>query len=202
MESQVFEKAPVAPSHQVMALDWDQDGDLDLITLNSMTFELNLFEQGNDNSFVKKEPSPFQNVKNSFCLPAVVDINGDSQLDVVVSDGSEVRYYERHSLDLVEKTGGENPFRGVSIGTGCGFLSIADWDNDGHMDLLLSDSVLPMHHFRESGGAFHLETTSPFSQMQNQSLFRRPLFVDWNNDGRIDLLLVEQPNRCGERVKR
>lgn len=198
--AQVFEKARVPPMHQVLAVDWDHDGDLDLITLSDDEPKFNLFEQGNDNSFVKKEPSPFQNVAPNLCLPAVVDINGDSIPDVVVSNGREVRYYERDSGVLVEKRGGENPFRSIAgMGGGCGHLSIADWDNDAHMDLLFSDFVFPMRHFRKSGGTFHLETASPFAQMQNHSLFRKPLFVDWNNDGRMDLLLVEQPFRCGQR---
>eukprot|EP00438_Fugacium_kawagutii_P003376 Skav231008 [mRNA] locus=scaffold1196:40834:43059:+ [translate_table: standard] len=193
----VFEKSPVPPSHQVLAVDWDNDGDLDLVTLNiGSVSQFNLFEQGNDNSFVKKEPGPLQNVDGTLCLPAVVDINGDSLPDVVVSDGLEVRYYERDLGGLVEKRGHENPFRSIAgMGGACGHLSIADWDNDGHMDLLFSDFVFPMRHFRESGGTFHLETASPFAQMQNHSLFRKPLFVDWNNDGRMDLLLAEQPLR-------
>lgn len=203
---QVFEKAPIPPGHQVLAVDWDNDGDLDFITFDiDGERKLNLFEQGNDNNFIKKEPSPFQNVARNMCLPAVVDINGDSIPDVVVSNGREVRYYERDLDDLgvlVEKRGSENPFRSIAgMGGGCGHLSIADWDNDAHLDLLFSDFVFPMRHFRKAGGTFHLETASPFGQMQNHSLFRKPLFVDWNNDGRMDLLLVEQPFRRGAMLK-
>ena len=72
---------PVNPVDQLLAVDWDLDGDLDLITL-SMTFQLNLFEQGDDGRFVKKEPSPFDGVARALiCLPAVVDVTGDSALD-------------------------------------------------------------------------------------------------------------------------
>ena len=100
---------------------------------------------------------------------------------------------------LIEKTGSENPFEGISGIQGCGHLSVDDYDNDGRLDMLIKDVLNPMRYFRQSepGGKFHLEDTNPFTQIQNRTSFRKPLFIDWNNDGRKDLVLIEQPFRCG-----
>ena len=79
----------------------------------------------------------------------------------------------------------------------CGHLSVADWDQDGRLDLLISDLANPMRHFRQgSEGQFQLVDDSPLLRVTaNRTLFRRPLMVDWNMDGRTDLILVEQPFR-------
>ena len=55
---------------------------------------------------MKKEPSPFKDVKGFFfaCVPEVLDINGDGKLDMLLADKTGVRYYENH-IGLQEKTG-------------------------------------------------------------------------------------------------
>ena len=67
---------------------------------------LDLFQQGDPGYLVKKEPSPFKDVKGSFfaCLPEVFDINGDGKLDMLLADKTGVRYYE-NNIGLQEKTG-------------------------------------------------------------------------------------------------
>jgi hypothetical protein len=67
---------------------------------------LDLFEQGDPGYFVKKEPSPFKDMKGFFfaCLPEVLDINGDGKLDMLLADKTGVRYYE-NNIGLQEKTG-------------------------------------------------------------------------------------------------
>ena len=96
----------------------------------------------------------------------------------------------------------ENPFLRISGVRGCGHLSVADWDQDGRLDLLMADLAHPMIHFgQDSEGQFRLVDDSPLLRVTaNRTLFRRPLMVDWNKDGRMDLILVEQPFRpwkCG-----
>lgn len=67
---------------------------------------LDLFEQGDPGYFVKKEPSPFKDLKGVLfaCLPEVFDINGDGRLDMLLADKTGVRYYE-NNIGLQEKTG-------------------------------------------------------------------------------------------------
>eukprot|EP00435_Cladocopium_sp_Y103_P027780 s1106_g6.t2 len=193
-----FDNLPIGWTDRHVFVDWDEDGDLDVIR---MTLKgLDLFEQGDPRYFVKKEPSPFKDaeIKTGLCLPEVLDINGDGKLDMLLADKFGVRYYENIAR-LEEKIGKENPFLGIGGIFGCGHLSMADWDQDGRWDLLLSDLANPMRHFRQdSEGQFRLVDDSPLLRVTaNRTLFRRPVMVDWNKDGKMDLILVEQPFRRG-----
>ena len=98
---------------------------------------------------------------------------------------------------FIKDTVKENPFLRISGLRGCGHLSVADWDQDGRLDLLVTDLASPMNHFRQdSEGQFRLVDDSPLLRVTaNRTLFRRPLMVDWNKDGKMDLILVEQPFR-------
>jgi hypothetical protein len=77
-----------------------------LTKLNALA-GLDLFEQGDPGYFVKKEPSPFKDVKHKFmCLPEVLDINGDGKLDMLLANNIGLKYYENIAR-LEEKTGKE-----------------------------------------------------------------------------------------------
>eukprot|EP00435_Cladocopium_sp_Y103_P021056 s1106_g5.t1 len=186
VDFKAFEKLPVSFAEQHVFVDWDGDDDFDVIKASIKG--LDLFEQGNPGYFVKKEPSPFKDLEKTIgCLPEILDINGDGKLDIVLATKKGVKYYAND----------ENPFLGIGDIRGCGHLSVADWDQDGRLDLLISDLVKPMRHFRQdSEGQFRLVDDSPLLRATaNRTLFRRPLMVDWNTDGRMDLILVEQPFR-------
>eukprot|EP00435_Cladocopium_sp_Y103_P064097 s1055_g25.t1 len=196
-----FENLPVALADQHIFVDWDKDDDFDVIKID-VTGQLDLFEQGDPGYFVKKKPSPFKDFFAFACLPEVLDFNGDGKLDLLVANKTGVRYYENNNGRLGEKTGKENPFLGIGDIVRCGHLSVADYDKDGHLDLLISDLVKPMRHFRQdSEGQFRLVDDSPLLRLgANRTLWRRPLLVDWNMDGRMDLILVEQPFRRAPEV--
>ena len=194
-----FEQFPIGFGEQHIFVDWDEDDDLDVI--KSTPEGLDLFEQGDPGYFVKKEPSPFKDANaehRPLCLPEVLDINGDGKLDMLLANNIGVKYYENIAC-LDEKTGKENPFLGIGGIFRCGHLSVADWDQDGRLDLLIADLANPMRHFRQDAeGQFRLVDDSPLLRVTaNRTLFRRPLMVDWNKDGKMDLILVEQPFRRG-----
>ena len=173
-------------------VDWDKDGDLDIIKLSG-TGEL--YDQ-QDGQFVKIQPSPFRDVKAFACPPAVVDWNRDGRLDLLVATKSGVRYYERvDGGGLEEKTGNSNPFQSIGGIHYCGHLSIADWDGDGDMDILIADPADSLLYFEQSQGKFQFVEANPFLKIRDRIKFRKPLMVDWNNDGLMDLVLFQQPMR-------
>ena len=105
----------------------------------------------------------------------------------------------RTLLALKKKLERTTTFLGIGGISRCGHLSVADWDQDGRLDLLIADLANPMRHFRQDAeGQFRLVDDSPLLRVTaNRTLFRRPLMVDWNKDGKMDLILVEQPFRRG-----
>ena len=79
-------------------VDWDKDGDLDIIKIPGTGGKMELYEQL-DGHFVKKDPSPFKDVFTfPSCAPAVVDWNGDGHLDMLVATFKGVKYRGR-SID-------------------------------------------------------------------------------------------------------
>ena len=177
-------------------VDWDNDGDLDIIKIPGTGETRELYEQL-DGHFVKKEPSPFKDVKTfASCAPAVVDWNGDGHLDMLVATLEGVKYYERTQLGgLEEKQGSNNPFQSIGGIHHCGYLSVADWDGDGDMDIFMTDLADSLLYFKQSNGTFEFIEDHPFLKIQDRIKFRKPLMVDWNNDGLMDLVLVQQPWR-------
>ena len=177
-------------------VDWDKDGDLDIIKMPGTGKAMELYEQL-DGHFVKKEPSPFKDVKAfPSCAPAVVDWNGDGHLDMLVATLKGVKYYERTPIGgLEEKQGSNNPFQSIGGIHYCGHFSIADWDGDGHKEIFMTDLADSLLYFKQSNGRFEFVEANPFLKIQNRIKFRKPLMVDWNHDGLMDLVLVQQPLR-------
>ena len=176
-------------------VDWDKDGDLDIIKIPG-TGKMELYEQL-DGHFVKKEPSPFKDVFTfPSCAPAVVDWNGDGHLDMLVATLKGVKYYERTRIGgLEEKQGSNNPFQSIGGIHYCGHFSIADWDGDGDMDIFMTDLADSLLYFQQSNGRFEFIEANQFLKIQDRIKFRKPLMVDWNNDGLMDLVLFQQPLR-------
>ena len=179
-------------------VDWDKDGDLDIIKVDlSETFMVELYEQ-HDGRFAKIQPSPFKDVDvNGFaCPPVVVDWNRDGHLDMLVATFKGVKYYERTQMGgLEEKQGSNNPFHSIGGIHHCGHLSIADWDGDGDMDIFMADLADSLLYYKQSNGTLEFIEANPFLKIQDRIKFRKPLMVDWNNDGLMDLVLVQQPWR-------
>ena len=164
--SQVFDNFPVSIFDRHLVVDWDNDGDLDIVKINSNR-NVDLYEQRDGGQFVPVEPSPFEDIKTIVCGPALVDWNDDGLPDVLLAikenaSFSGVKYYERHRLGhLVEKFGDENPFQSIRNISGCGYLSVADWDGDGDKDILMSDMKDTLQYFEQIDGTFQRGEVGP-----------------------------------------
>ena len=164
--SQVFDNFPVHIFDRHLVVDWDNDGDFDIVKASSGSVDL--YEQLDGGQFVLVQPSPFKDIPSTLCGPAVVDWNGDGLPDVLlaIKDNNGfrgVKYYERHRLGhLVEKCGDENPFQSIRNISGCGYLSVADWDGDGDMDILMSDLKDTLQYFEQIDGTFQPGEVGPF----------------------------------------
>lgn len=68
-----------------------------------------------------------------------MDWNGDGHWDVLLGTNLGIRYYQRlpFAQGFEEQLGAKNPFGVVAGGNLCGDLSVADWDGDGDLDLLV-----------------------------------------------------------------
>ena len=171
--SQVFDTFPVELNSRQLVVDWDNDGDFDIVKTGPGIHPVELYKQLDGGRFEKVDPSPFKIFEDiastGFCNPAVVDWNDDGLPDVLLATKdangfSGVKYYERQRLGhLVEKFGDQNPFQSIRNISGGGHLSVADWDGDGDKDILMSDLSDTLQYFEQiDDGTFQRGEVGPF----------------------------------------
>lgn len=94
-------KSNVGNNAEPIVVDWDKDGDWDVI-LKTMD-ELLFFEFKAENHFVQMEPSPFKGIPGGSCRPAVADWDGDGRLDLIVGAEAHLKTETiNHSVYLTQ----------------------------------------------------------------------------------------------------
>ena len=83
----VFEDIKTSFAEEPIVVDWDGDGDLDVILSKSDGLSLLEFKSGRH--FLEVEPNPFHGIPKGDCRPAVVDWDGDGRLDLIVGAEDE-----------------------------------------------------------------------------------------------------------------
>ena len=97
--------------------------------------------------------NPFSSINvGALSRPVAVDLDGDTDLDLVVgaSDGS-LRYFETGADgSVVEKTGAENPFKDISASAGSS-PSFVNFDGDPNSRNKLQKGAIDVGRKRVSG---------------------------------------------------
>ena len=151
---------PEAPDHDSLAtaprvVDWDCDGDLDLVVGNVLGHVVLLLNEGGPKApkFVRKGPiragGDVLKVDDADAGPAIGDWDRDGLWDLIVGGGAGSVVFFRNvgrigaprfgtGVEIVEggrgKTGGEPQDPGVRCKP-----QVADWNGDGALDLLVGD---------------------------------------------------------------
>lgn len=194
----------VGESAVPVLVDWDLDGDLDLI-VGSADGRLWFFPQENG-EFVSsnQRDGPFASVDvGSHCAPAAVDWDSDGFPDLILGSGQGRLTLLRGGSagPLLE---GQQLFASVDLKMPVQ-PAVVDWDSDGDLDLLLLAGGR-IHYFRNEHGRFVqvADEYNPFSQvgdvLRRQGLSTHDSLclqaIDADSDGDLDLvvggLLLEQ----------
>jgi hypothetical protein len=177
--------------HYAPALgDIDNDGDADLLlgTWNEGVHVYRNEGSKQEPRFVRDTAATIRFERGSNFTPALADIDGDGDLDLLVGEASG-------ELNLVRNTGSatspvfkvesEN-FQAVDSGRRS-HPALADLDGDGDLDLLLGHENSGAVYYRNDGNA--REPRFVKSEM-NIALppAAAPAFVDLNGDGKLELI--------------
>ena len=192
------------------AVDWDGDGVLDIIS-GSMGRRLYFFKGKKvDNALRFGKPRNFRFNDSTLVLPdrlfpGVVDWNGDGKPDLILSDdpGHIIVYEGNESLKLSNPTRLNHPdgsplvlhdFWERKKGNRSGFTT-ADWDQDGHRDLIVYEFHRGIFLFRNTGnGTFEEEKRL----VPLYSHLAGPSVMDWDDDGYLDLIIGGDERRMIE----
>lgn len=184
----------------ITAFDWNNDGKLDLITGNAEGKLMLLLQTAASEGHLFQEPTDIGGVSvSSYAAPTAADINGDGLPDLIVGDGEgTLTYYPNTG------TAGSPKFAGgqtVMLNNGQRLQvpgpaapHLADWNGDGVLDLLVGDGEGYIHLFtgEVSDGTIQWSEAGKLStggETIQTGKNAAPHAADWNNDGRLDLLV-------------
>lgn len=224
------------------AIDWDRDGDLDLIVGDEdgrVAFIENTGKLASDRTPQFLMPRYFQQEAEelkfgALATPVGVDWDGDGDTDIISGNtAGYIGFFENLSGPGVEKPRWAAPkypradgqvIRPMAGPTGSiqgpaeakwGYttLSVADWDGDGLPDLIVNSIFGKVVWYRNTGTrkAPKLAAAQPIEvewngsqpalaygwmRPEGKALLTQwrstPVAVDWNQDGLIDLVMLDQ----------
>jgi len=173
----------------VVALDIDNDGDMDLYSANiGDTAPHELYVNQGNNTFQRTELSATSSPRGSGIRAAAGDVDGDGWTDI---------FYTRKNAAcvlLINKRNGT--FEDQAVGKGVAYSgntnspALVDYDNDGDLDLFITQAGTstvpnpPVLLYENVGGTF----SNKVSNISINSVGIIP--GDFNNDGYIDLYFI------------
>ena len=181
--------------------DINNDGLLDLITKHEAISEdgqvietLRPILQKNDASF--ELGLPLYPTSDSIHSMSVGDFNNDEYIDVAmyVDNRVEILYQETDGSFGSSTQISSDPNYGLPQ------LVVADFNNDGADDLgiIKEDSGFYVHYQTTNG---ELQPATEVLSMSDAGRIPYVLPLDWNRDGNLDLVIVNEQNLEGDNVK-
>lgn len=164
-----------------LSVDVDHDGDLDLLLTGGAT--LRVLRNNMDGSFT--EIAAALGLHGAVQDAAFADFNGDGRVDLVAigADG-----------DRVFLNAGVEGFTATALGDGGlrgGRIAVGDYDNDGAHDVAVGRADGTVTLYRNDGrGAFAADSRSPRPGSSRAGKAVAPHFVDYDNDGWLDLVVA------------
>ncbi|KAA3614052.1 MAG: T9SS C-terminal target domain-containing protein [Calditrichaeota bacterium] len=175
--------------------DFNKDGLLDLISLN-YNDPLRLFIQNNDHSFTNRTADFGLSNRNFSVSGVAFDVEGDGDTDIFISRGETYG-------NLLFINNGSNYFNEQGSQRGIDFpemhgqgVTVADFDNDGDLDLFVCSDINSNKLFRNDGSGNFMDYTSTAGLTDN-SRSTGCNFADFDNDGWLDIYVINygQANR-------
>ncbi len=177
-------------------VDYDNDGDLDLLITNGPQLGEPNFLYRNDGTgtFVKVTGDPFTTNASAYDGATFGDYDNDDNEDCFIATWwNKVNYLYHNNGDTTWTRITTGPV--VTGGTYSETGAWADYDNDGFLDLYVCNSSTPLANllFHNNGdGTFTKITTGA----QSTDLFKSRIgaWGDYDNDGDLDIYVANETN--------
>jgi hypothetical protein len=172
--------------------DLDDDGDLDLV-LGSWRADVALYRNAGSRTrpdFVPADSALVTLTRGSNSTPALVDIDGDGDLDLFVGEASgTINFYRNAGTPRIpDFILVSDEFEGIDVGRRS-FPSFVDLDADGDQDLVVGAESGRMILFRNDGSAASPLFAAPDTLTVGAPGLAAPAFADMDADGDVDVLV-------------
>ncbi len=189
---------PLGLSRQVNWIDYDNDGDVDLfVGFRDLSNVLFRNEGGRFTDVSKKMGLMDSSATMGATMGGVwfdFDLDGDLDLYLANMDGYANRLYRNDQTRFVDVApelgldgGGReiNPNPGEHSMAGTIQLALVDFDNDGDLDIFVTNLGGPDGFYRNNGDSF--VNVAPELGLAHEGYRGTAAWADFNNDGWIDL---------------
>jgi tetratricopeptide (TPR) repeat protein len=181
----------VQPSGAPLFFDADHDGDLDLFLPG---LDRNrLYRNNGDGTFLESaERMGVAGQAGNHPDAAFGDFDDDVGLDLVVANAEVGPVLYRDMLE--GRFADVTASRGLPQGAGVVALAVGDYNNDGFLDLFLAGPGATGLYTNKGDGTFERDgrPTSLYGALRALAI-RQATFVDFDNDGWLDLLVAGEP---------
>lgn len=193
-----------------VATDYNWDGYTDLMVVNDFgEFILpNVLYQNQGQGFNDVSVSSGANIGLYGMGVAAGDYNEDGLMDYYVTNlgrNQLITQLQNHTfVDVSAQAGVENEFVGSLLTTGWSAFFF-DYDNDSYLDLFVSNGQMPAAGFIATGlydpnklyrnlGDGTFQDVSELLGVADTSVGRGAAYLDFNNDGRLDIVQMNIPS--------
>jgi hypothetical protein len=186
----------------VPVLDWNEDGQADFFALVSQEHEtIELFLNEGDSSFRGQTINPPEDPAFGSSGIEVTDLDGDSDRDVLYTNGDTFDSYELkpyHGVQWIENRAAAGwATRRITAMPGVHRALAGDLDGDGDVDVIAA-ALLPERLFDGNGRAADFDSLIWLEQVRPGEFVRHGLergschhaaleLADFNGDGRLDI---------------
>jgi hypothetical protein len=173
----------------MLTADFNEDGRLDLAVLSAADDRLSvLLTAGSGYA-----PAIYLNVGQRVTGIAAPDLNADGHKDLVVLTSASAILQSRDSLSvfLGDGRGGFTPVPAPSFGRRPAALALADWNQDGKLDLAIANSAANDVYILRGDGTGRFAAPLGIAVDMGPSVL---IAADFNHDRRPDLAVLNQGN--------
>lgn len=177
-------------------VDYNQDGWPDLFVASKDPNASNeLYRNNGNGTFTKVSNNPVANEKAATVAAIWADINNNGRSDVLLvnATGQSSKLYINNGNGNFSKVSNSGIDVHPQYFHGAVF---ADFDNDGYVDLLITNFFQTRFHqlYKNNGdNTFTLLTSSPVSTVSERAM--APVLADFDNDGLVDIFIPNGNNR-------
>jgi hypothetical protein len=168
--------------------DYDHDGHQDLVARRNSTGDLWLFPGESKRAYSQQQPAQIGNGWTGYYLEQPADWDHDGHQDLIAKDwNGDLWLYPGES-----KRGYSSQQR-IKIGngwTGFDIVGAADWDHDGHQDLIAKDGTNG-NLWLYPGESRRGYSQQPRALIGNGWQGYKASLSDWDHDGKMDLVAIQ-----------